>query len=258
MSIIFCQCQNAALVPKHVLHLVREGVKSSSQDVVCVDDLCAMAAEHDERFAEWARQDDLVVLACFPRAVKALFAHAKADLPASATLFNLRKQPPEEILAALCLNHHSERTLQTIQASGPDWMPWFPVIDYDRCKNCRQCLNFCLFGVYSMTEAGTVQVSRPHQCKTNCPACARVCPYAAIIFPKYEKSPINGDQVVESDWKKSHAESAASLKDRLSGNIYQLLRSRGSDDPGLPQSVSDLEKLKDQFDIPEDVFKSGS
>ncbi len=257
MSIVFCQCQNTALVPENVLHSVREGLKSSSQDVVCVDDLCAMAAEQNELFAQWTRQDNLVVLACFPRAVKALFAHAKTELPASATIFNLRKQPPEKILSELCQDHHSERISQTIQASGPDWMPWFPVIDYDRCKNCKQCQNFCLFGVYSMTEAGTVQVSRAHQCKTNCPACARVCPYAAIIFPKYDKSPINGDEVVESDWKKSHLKATESLKDRLSGNIYQFLRNRSSDS-GVPQSVADLEKLKDQFDIPEDVFNSGA
>ncbi|MEM9803556.1 MAG: hypothetical protein AAGA20_24785, partial [Planctomycetota bacterium] len=29
------------------------------------------------------------------------------------------------------------------------WTPWFPVIDYDRCTNCMQCLSFCLFDVYS-------------------------------------------------------------------------------------------------------------
>ena len=29
------------------------------------------------------------------------------------------------------------------------WKPWFPVIDYDRCTNCMQCLSFCLFGVVS-------------------------------------------------------------------------------------------------------------
>ncbi len=125
MSIVFCHCQNAALIPKHVLHSVHEGLKKSSQDVICVDDLCAPAAKQDDRLAQWARQDDLVVLACFPRAVKALFTHAKAELPASAKIYNLRKQPPEEILAALRLDHHCERTPQRIEASDPDWMPWF-------------------------------------------------------------------------------------------------------------------------------------
>src|SRR5687767_1981373 len=31
---------------------------------------------------------------------------------------------------------------------GGAWKPWFPVIDYQRCTNCMQCLSFCLFEVY--------------------------------------------------------------------------------------------------------------
>ncbi|MCD6405162.1 MAG: 4Fe-4S binding protein, partial [Planctomycetes bacterium] len=65
------------------------------------------------------------------------------------------------------------------------WVPWFPVIDYDRCINCKQCMNFCLFGTFSLSEDGTVVVSSPSSCKTNCPACGRICPQVAIMFPKY-------------------------------------------------------------------------
>ena len=38
-------------------------------------------------------------------------------------------------------------------ASGA-WKPWFPVIDYDRCTNCMQCLTFCLFDVYGVRRQG--------------------------------------------------------------------------------------------------------
>ncbi len=46
------------------------------------------------------------------------------------------------------------------------WKPWFPVIDYDRCTNCMQCLSFCLFGVYGVTPKArsrfkTNQTARP-------------------------------------------------------------------------------------------------
>ena len=34
-------------------------------------------------------------------------------------------------------------------------------------------------------------------CKNNCPACSRVCPAEAVIFPKYERSPINGGSASE-------------------------------------------------------------
>lgn len=253
--IIVCQCQNAGLIPESISGPITEALKNASQPVMYVDDLCAMAAKQDPLLSQWATQDELVICACFPRAVKSLFSHAKVALPESTTFVNLRTEKPETILAGFALDNDRQNSPTTVQATDPEWYPWFPVIDYQRCRNCKQCLNFCLFGVYAMAPDQTVEVLRPHKCKTGCPACSRVCPYAAIVFPKYEKSPINGDNVVESEWKKSHAESAASLKDRLSGNIYQLLRNRNSrsDSPG---SLSDLEKLKDDFDIPQDVFDS--
>ena len=38
------------------------------------------------------------------------------------------------------------------------WKPWFPVIDYSRCTNCMQCLSFCLFDVYSVSQDKKIQV----------------------------------------------------------------------------------------------------
>ncbi len=75
------------------------------------------------------------------------------------------------------------------RADGTD--PWFPVIDKQRCSECEKCHDFCLFGVYAV-EDGRVVVRNPKSCKNNCPACARLCPSGAIIFPKYQYSPING------------------------------------------------------------------
>ncbi len=60
---------------------------------------------------------------------------------------------------------------------------WYPVIDYSRCRNCLQCLNFCLFGVYRIDNLGRLRVSTPDACRDGCPACARLCPTKAIIFP---------------------------------------------------------------------------
>lgn len=64
---------------------------------------------------------------------------------------------------------------------------WYPVLDLSRCVACGHCHEFCLFGVYERDEAGQVRVARPDQCKTGCPACSRVCPEGAIIFPRYER-----------------------------------------------------------------------
>jgi Pyruvate/2-oxoacid:ferredoxin oxidoreductase delta subunit len=64
---------------------------------------------------------------------------------------------------------------------------WYPVVDRARCTNCHHCLQFCLFGVYAEDQNGAVQVANPDGCKPGCPACSRICPHGAIIFPLYAK-----------------------------------------------------------------------
>lgn len=66
---------------------------------------------------------------------------------------------------------------------------WYPVIDYERCTNCLECLEFCLFGVYDRNAEGRIDVANPAACKPGCPACSRVCPSQAIVFPLYEEDP---------------------------------------------------------------------
>jgi len=105
-----------------------------------------------------------------------------------------------------------------------DWKPWFPVIDYDRCTNCMQCLSFCLFGVYGVDGAGKIQAQNHDNCKTNCPACSRVCPEAAIMFPKYKSGPINGDVVSEDDLQREKMK--IDISALLGGDVYSLLRER--------------------------------
>lgn len=104
------------------------------------------------------------------------------------------------------------------------WKPWFPVIDYSRCTNCMQCLSFCLFDVYGVSSAGKIQVQNNDNCKTNCPACSRVCPEVAIMFPKYTAGPINGEPVSESDLKRESMK--VDISALLGGDIYSRLRER--------------------------------
>ena len=60
---------------------------------------------------------------------------------------------------------------------------WYPLLDRERCTRCGQCYEFCVFGVFERTDAGDVIAVRPDNCKPGCPACARVCPAGAVIFP---------------------------------------------------------------------------
>ncbi len=69
---------------------------------------------------------------------------------------------------------------------------WYPVIDYSRCTNCMECLDFCLFGVYGVDSLERIFVESQDNCKKGCPACSRVCPEQAIMFPEYKTPAIAG------------------------------------------------------------------
>jgi Pyruvate/2-oxoacid:ferredoxin oxidoreductase delta subunit len=140
-----------------------------------------------------------------------------------------------------------ERFCDQVDVRQPGaWTPWFPVIDYERCTNCKQCLSFCLFGVYGVDDDERVQVLRPDRCKTNCPACARVCPSASIVFPKYGKAPINGDSVRPEDVDRQ------AMKVDISallggGDLHSRLRQRSG------AAGRKLREVQADLDIPDEV-----
>jgi Pyruvate/2-oxoacid:ferredoxin oxidoreductase delta subunit len=72
---------------------------------------------------------------------------------------------------------------------------WYPVIDYSRCTNCMECIDFCLFGVYGVDSLDRINVENQDNCKRGCPACSRVCPEQAIMFPDYKTPAIAGAPV---------------------------------------------------------------
>ncbi len=144
-----------------------------------------------------------------------------------------------------------------------DWKPWFPVIDYDRCTNCMQCLSFCLFGVYGVDQQQRIQVQNNDNCKTNCPACSRVCPEAAIMFPKYKAGPINGDVVSDADLQREKMK--IDISALLGGDVYQMLRERSEraksrfskerdSEKALKERQKCLIKLAQAADIPPEVL----
>jgi len=210
-SILYCHCAYAEVLAPDVKRGVLAGLARSGARFEAVADLCELAATRDPSLAKFAATAGPVhIIACHERAVRWLFAAAGAPLPASATVHNMRTQDAAAILASAGVDTERPRAKQRALAGKPpvapaalpsfaakgdgDWVPWFPVIDYDRCKACRQCVEFCLFGTYAVDDGGTVRVVRPEKCKTNCPACARVCPHSAIIFPKFADGPISGDE----------------------------------------------------------------
>ena len=78
---------------------------------------------------------------------------------------------------------------------------WYPVIDYNRCTNCMECIDFCLFGVYGVDRIDTILVEQPDNCRKGCPACSRVCPENAIMFPQHKTPAIAGSNDATASMK---------------------------------------------------------
>ena len=145
------------------------------------------------------------------------------------------------------------------------WKPWFPVIDFDRCTNCMQCLSFCLFDVYGVSKGGQIQVQNHDNCKTDCPACSRVCPEVAILFPKYRHGPIHGGEIQTDDVRREAMK--VDISALLGGDIYAALRDRSAkaksrfskerdEERALKERQKCLVKLQENLDIPAEVLAS--
>ena len=146
-----------------------------------------------------------------------------------------------------------------------NWKPWFPVIDFDRCTNCMQCLSFCLFDVYGVSKGGQIQVQNHDNCKTDCPACSRVCPEVAILFPKYRHGPIHGGEIQADDVRREAMK--VDISALLGGDIYAALRDRSTkaksrfskerdEERALKERQKCLVKLQKNLDIPAEVLAS--
>jgi hypothetical protein len=64
-----------------------------------------------------------------------------------------------------------------------------------------ECIDFCLFGVYGIDGVETILVEQPDNCRKGCPACSRVCPENAIIFPQHKTPAIAGSADAASGLK---------------------------------------------------------
>jgi len=100
--ILYCHCTYAQIVPKEVKEGVLKKLCESGVAFDAVADLCEMSARQDPALQRLAAAGSVKIAACFPRAVKWLFAAAKAPLPPDrAEVLNMRVQTADEITAAL-------------------------------------------------------------------------------------------------------------------------------------------------------------
>ena len=252
--ILFCGCSYSGVIPNQTKTKVLGAIEQSDVRFRIVSDICRAAAQERDFLKKAAGENTLKVVGCHERAMKWLFEWAGIDTK-GIQFYNMRVNDPDEVITAL-LGESVQSRAEAIISNSTDWIPWFPVIDYDLCANCKQCMNFCLFSVYTLVD-GKVTVTNPKGCKTNCPACAKVCPKSAVIFPKYDKVPFNGAVVDENSVQSVDISSLADV------DIRARLRDRSSrkrfapsDESDVDSRVSQLKDLQNQLDVPQDVIDS--
>ncbi len=208
--ILFCSCSYTELLEEDKRREISAILADSGYRVVHYKDLCDSVLKKEGLPEKEDLHNIDSIVACYPRAVRDLFAFRDLELPDSVKVHNVRELDCEKLRALYPPAENREAT-EVVERSS-DTPAWFPVIDYSRCTGCRQCSSFCLFDVYSVDDGG-VAVNKPSNCKNNCPACARICPVGAIIFPKSPEVPVNGAEITDE----------AALKEQIQRNRDTIL-----------------------------------
>lgn len=225
--IFFCNC-GADLISSERLKAISEFLHHSGHPFIQISDLCGCSVNRKDETSEILKAtNEALILACYPRAVKLLLGNCGIDHQSlKINYLNFREMNNDQIFSEVQLFLEGETVTGDpfLLQSDTDWPSWYPMIDYTRCSSCGQCADFCLFGVYEKREDKVVVVY-PQGCKNNCPACGRICPETAIVFPKYEhKGAIAGDDSIDeiAEQKRQNRDIDAIL----GSNIYQALEMR--------------------------------
>ena len=226
-KVIFCNCGAKVIGSDRLAdistYLTQEGYANTE-----ISDLCGCAVDRKEDIRElFTREDEYLIIACYPRGVKLLLETCGIDhLSLKLDYLNFRELNNIQIFNSI-QSFFADSTGSNGTSKlkyNREWPSWYPAIDYSRCNSCGQCSDFCLFGVYQKIDNKVVVVN-PKGCKFNCPACARICPQIAIVFPKYEHGgAISGSETIDEmaeQQRQNH-----DIDTILGSNIYKALEMR--------------------------------
>jgi NAD-dependent dihydropyrimidine dehydrogenase PreA subunit len=226
-KILFCNC-GGERISRERLIAIEKSLELNTTELIKVSDLCGIIALQKDMLTEFfSLGAKILIIGCHSRSMKLLLEQAGVDIKSNSFHFiNFLELSDEDILlkvSEFCNINSRISSFKKINGSS-DWPSWFPVIDYSRCSNCGQCADFCLFGVYEKGE-NSVRVINPQKCKNNCPACARICPQTAIVFPKYKiGGAIGGSDITDEISEQKRQASDINLF--LEGDIYNALEQR--------------------------------
>lgn len=227
-KIIYCNCKGN-IIDEQRLDAIGAFVAQLNVSSVKLSDLCGVCAKQENDIPRlFATDEEYIIVACYPRAVKLLLNKAGVNLDGRPiTFINFRTENNDIIFNKLqnfAINGVPSSSNHKEMTSESEWPAWYPAIDDERCTTCGQCADFCLFGVYEKAD-GKVTVVNPEGCKNSCPACARICPHTAIVFPKYKQGgAIAGDDTI--DELAEQQRQRQDIDDILGSDIYQALEQR--------------------------------
>jgi hypothetical protein len=104
LNILYCHCKYARVVEKDVKDTVLDGLSASGVAFHAAPDLCEMASRKDALMDQRAKAGNLHIIACYPRAIKALYKQAGFDFSDDITIHNMREETPDQILEKLNIN----------------------------------------------------------------------------------------------------------------------------------------------------------
>lgn len=226
-KILFCHCEGE-IITNDRLRSIGEYLKQVKADIVLVSDLCRLSVTGRKELKFFFNdENEYLIIGCYSRAMKLLLEEFLAGSEnAPVTWLNFLEADNEQLFRSIedFGANSKQQSTHTEIITPKDWPSWYPIIDHDRCTACGQCADFCLFGVYDKTDT-RVSVVNPQGCKNNCPACARICPHTAIIFPKYKHGgAISGS--AEIDEIAEHKRQVTDIESLLGNDIYSALEQR--------------------------------
>ncbi len=218
IGVLFCSC-GAGIFSGSESEKLAHALSDFHADVFEIHDLCALSISEKEYLTEIGKNyDQKLIIACYPRAIENLFRQNAVDF-GNYSVINFRGKSAEECIRAIkdkC-EIPSGKADYVVKKSLLEVPAWYPIIDESRCTLCGQCSRFCLFGVYRFNKS-SLRVVNPLACKNNCPACGRICPGSAIIFPRLpENSVLSGAEP---------GDTTVTTKPADNGHLFALLNER--------------------------------
>ena len=151
--VTICACASRSFIDKEKVVKVAAFLRKEGYDVVVEPDLCEKVRERTSDLPDIASS---TIIACYPRAIRSLFASVGME---TSRVLDLRNEGMEAILDSfgfayeVCpVEMEEEEVIRQSVSSFPVKIgvdAWYPTLDKERCTDCGKCHDFCLFGVYT-------------------------------------------------------------------------------------------------------------